>query len=139
MTSVKLTLPSLSLSLRPFTEKVVDRHQPDRGGVALRGRGELHGEVLLPPAARLWSDLQETLDVLQAAVQGLQASPGLHQHPHTEGEGPQVVTDAHTLQGCLPSSSELLFRGVTASFLRAASWFNMQMKSELIHQLRAVH
>lgn len=61
----------------PSTEEVVDRHQSDRGGVALRGRGELLGEAVLPPAASVRSDVQQPLDVLQAAVQGLQASPGL--------------------------------------------------------------
>lgn len=76
---------SLSALNSPSTEEVVDRHQSDRGGVALRGRGELLGEALLPPAARVRSDVQQPLDVLQAAVQGLQASPGLCEHPQTGG------------------------------------------------------
>lgn len=61
----------------PSTEKVIDRHQSDCGGVTLRGCGQLLGEALLPPAASVWSDIQQPLDVLQAAIQGLQASPGL--------------------------------------------------------------
>lgn len=69
-----------SLSLPP-TEEVVDCHQSDCGRVALRGRGQLLAEALLPPAARLRPDVQQPLDVLQAALQGLQASPGLRQHP----------------------------------------------------------
>lgn len=59
------------------TEEVIDRHQSDCGGVALRGCGELLAEALLPPAASVRSDVQQPLDVLQAALQGLQASPGL--------------------------------------------------------------
>lgn len=74
-------------SLSPSTEEVSDRHQSDRGGVALRGGGELLGEAVLPPAARVRPDVQQPLDVLQAAVQSLQASPGLRQHPQTGGEG----------------------------------------------------
>lgn len=68
---------SLSLCLSPSAEEVLDRHQSDRGGVAVRGRGELLGEALLPAAARVRSDVQQPLDVFQAAVQGLQTSPGL--------------------------------------------------------------
>ena len=87
-------------AVSPSTEEVVDRHQSDRGGVALRGRGELLGEALLPPAARVRPDVQQPLDVLQAAVQGLQASPGLRQHPPTDGERRSVqetLTWAETL------------------------------------------
>lgn len=32
-------------------EEAADRHQPGRGRVPLRGRGELRGEAVLPPAA----------------------------------------------------------------------------------------
>ncbi len=73
-TFLRLVISALPLS---STEEVVDRHQSDRGGVALRGRGELLGEALLPPAASVRPDVQQPLDVLQAAVQGLQTSPGL--------------------------------------------------------------
>ena len=73
---------ALSLS----TEEVFDRHQSDRGGVTLCGGGELRGEAVLPPAASVWSDVQQPLDVLQTAIQSLQASPGLCQHPQTGGE-----------------------------------------------------
>lgn len=76
----------VSFSL-PSTEEVADRHQPGGGRVALRGGGELLGEAVLPAAAGVRPDLQQPLDVLQAAVQGLQASPGLRQHPQTGGEG----------------------------------------------------
>lgn len=62
---------------RISAEEVIDRHQCDCGAVALRGCGELLAETLLPPAASVWPDLQQPLDVLQAAIQGLQASPGL--------------------------------------------------------------
>lgn len=68
------------------TEKVADRHQSDCGGVALRGGGELLRETLLPLPACVWADLQQPLDLLQAVVQGLQASPGLRQHPQTRGD-----------------------------------------------------
>lgn len=67
-------------------EEVADRQQSDRGGVALRGGGELLGEAVLPAAARLRPVAQQPLDVLEAAVQSLQASPGLRQHPQTGGE-----------------------------------------------------
>lgn len=59
------------------TEEVADCHQSDCGGVALRGGGELLAEALLPPATGVWTDVQQPLDLLQAALQGLQASPGL--------------------------------------------------------------
>lgn len=74
-----------SLSLPP-TEEVVDCHQSDCGRFALRGRGQLLAEALLSAAARLRPDVQQPLDVLQAALQGLQASPGLRQHPQAGGE-----------------------------------------------------
>lgn len=71
------TFLRLKCTPSPFTEEVVDRHHSDRGGVTLCGRGELLGEALRPPAASVRADLQQPLDVLQAALQGLQASPGL--------------------------------------------------------------
>lgn len=61
----------------PSTEEVIDCHLSDCGGVALRGCGELFGEAIRPPAANVWSNIQQPLDVLQAAIQGLQATPGL--------------------------------------------------------------
>lgn len=76
MINVCLSLVINALPLPP-TEKVLDRHQSDCGGVALCGCGELFGEALLPPAASVRPDVQQPLDVLQAALQGLQASPGL--------------------------------------------------------------
>lgn len=84
-----------SLSLPP-TEEVLDCHQSDCGRVALRGRGQLLAEALLPPAARLRPDVQQPLDVLQAAVQGLQASPGLCQHPQAGGE-PTLITRVYEM------------------------------------------
>lgn len=60
-------MPSLSVS----TEEVADRHQSDRGGVALRSGGELLREALLPPAPHVQPDLQHQLHFLQAAIQGL--------------------------------------------------------------------
>jgi len=85
-----------SLSLSPPTEEVADRHQSDCGGVALRGRGELLREALLSPAASVRADVQQPLDVFQAAVQGLQASSGLCEHPQTGGEGLGPNTHTHT-------------------------------------------
>lgn len=82
----------------PSTEEVADRHQSDCGGVALRGRGELLGEAVLPVAAGVRSDVQQPLDVLQAAVQGLQASPGLREHPQTGGEGHRGAEHTDTYQ-----------------------------------------
>lgn len=73
--------------MSPFTEEVVHRHQPGRGCNTPRGRGNQLGEVQLPSAARVWSDLQQRLDVLQADLQGLQASPRICQHSQRGGEG----------------------------------------------------
>lgn len=70
----------------PSTEEGVDWHQSDCGGVALCGGGKLLGKALFSPAADVQAGLQQPLDVLQAVVQGPQASPGLCKHPQTGGE-----------------------------------------------------
>lgn len=70
----------------PSSEEVGHCDRPDRGGVSLRGGGKLLWEALRPAAARLWPELQQPLDVLQAASQGVQTPPRLPQHPQAGGK-----------------------------------------------------
>lgn len=104
---ISRALVSDRCSSSPSTEEVADRHQSDRGGVALRGRGELLGEAVLPAAAGVRSDVQQPLDVLQAAIQGLQASPGLREHPKTGGEQHKGAEHTDTHQQAETSFSDI--------------------------------